>query len=72
MVDFSKVSWFGSAMLGALIGGVATLRRAGGDLRLAGITERMTDILRVSHLTQVFQALDTADQAVASFRGNER
>lgn len=69
VVDFSSVPWFGSAMLGALIGSVATLRKAGGDIRLAGLTERMIDMLRVSHLTSVFKTPGTVDQAVASFRG---
>jgi anti-sigma B factor antagonist len=69
VVDFSGVPWFGSPMLGALIGSVATLRKAGGDIRLAGLTERMLDILRVSHLTQVFKTMDTTEQGVASFRG---
>ena len=69
VVDFSGVPWFGSAMLGALIGSVTTLRKVGGDIRLAGLTERMRDVLKVSHLTSVFKTMDTADQAVASFGG---
>lgn len=69
VVDFSRAPWFGSAMLGALIGSVTTLRRAGGDLRLAGLTDRMMDVLRVSHLERVFQTLNSADQGVESFMG---
>ena len=67
VVDFSQVRWFGSAMLGALIASLATLRNAGGDLRLAGLTERMDGILAVTHLAGIFRTLDTVDRAVASF-----
>lgn len=67
VVDFSQVRWFGSAMLGALIASLTMLRNAGGDLRLAGLTERMDSILAVTHLARIFQTLDTVDRAVASF-----
>jgi len=67
VVDFSQVRWFGSAMLGALIVSLTTLRNAGGDLRLAGLTERMDSILAVTHLAGIFRTLDTVDRAVASF-----
>ena len=41
VVDFSKVKWFGSAMLGVLAASLASLRAEGGDLRLTGITKKI-------------------------------
>ena len=65
VVDFSKVKWFGSAMLGVLIASLTTLRNAGGDLRLTGITEKIDSILMVTQLAGIFRAADTVDRAVA-------
>lgn len=67
VVDFSKVRWFGSAMLGVLIASLTTLRNAGGDMRLTGITEKIDSILMVTKLAGIFRTLDTVDRAVASF-----
>jgi anti-sigma B factor antagonist len=68
VVDFSQVRWCGSAMLGTLVASLTTLRNAGGDLRLAGLTERMDSILAVTYLAGIFKTLDTVDRAVASFQ----
>ena len=67
VVDFSQVRWFGSAMLGVLIASLTSLRNAGGDLRLTGITKKIENILNVTHLTGIFQTLDSVDQAVESY-----
>ena len=68
VVDFSKVKWFGSAMLGVLIASLTTVRNAGGDLRLTGITEKIDSILMVTQLAGVLRNLDTLDRAVASYK----
>ncbi|MSS73727.1 MAG: anti-sigma factor antagonist [Candidatus Latescibacteria bacterium] len=68
VVDFSKVRFCGSALLGALIAGLTTLRNAGGDLRLTGLAERMESLLAVTHLAGIFRTLNTVDLAVGSFK----
>ena len=68
VIDFSGVKWFESSMLGMLTACLTMLRNAGGDLRLAGITEKIEEILRVTQLAGVFRTLDTVDRAVASFK----
>ena len=67
VIDFSKVKWFGSAMLGVLIASLTTLRNEGGDLRLTGITEKIDSILMVTQLAGIFRTFDTVDRAVASY-----
>ena len=67
VVDFSKVRWFGSAMLGVLTASLTTLRGEGGDLRLTGVTKKIESILMVTQLANIFKALDSVDAAVASF-----
>ena len=67
VVDFSKVKWFGSAMLGVLAASLASLRAEGGDLRLTGITKKIESILMVTRLAGTFRTLDTIDRAVSSY-----
>ena len=71
VVDFSKVRWFGSAMLGVLTASLTTLRGEGGDLRLTGVTKKIESILMVTQLANIFKTLDSVDTAVASFASNE-
>ncbi len=68
VVDFSKVKWFGSSMLGVLTASLTTLRNEGGDLRLTGITKKIESILMVTRLAGIFRTLDTVDRAAASFK----
>jgi len=67
IVDFSSVKWFGSSMLGVLTASLTTLRSAGGDLRLTGITKKIESILMVTQLAHIFRTVETVDRAVASF-----
>ena len=68
VVDFSKVKWFGSAMLGMMTASLASLRKEGGDLRLTGVMKKIESILMVTKLASIFQTLDSVDSAVASFK----
>ncbi|MCZ6632452.1 MAG: STAS domain-containing protein [bacterium] len=67
VVDFSRVKWFGSSMLGVLTSSLITVRKEGGDMRLAGVTKRIESIMMVTQLSGLFRTLDTVDRAVASF-----
>ena len=68
VVDFSKIKWFGSSMLGVMTASFTTLRNEGGDLRLARITKKIDSILMVTKLAGIFLTFDTVDQAVSSFK----
>ena len=67
VVDFSKVKWFGSTMLGVLATSLKMLRDVGGDIRLAGIANRMESLMMVGQLSSHFRALETVDAAIESF-----
>ena len=55
VVDLSRVNRLGAAMLGELIMGLTTIRDAGGDLRLSGVSGRIEKILRTTKLSGVFK-----------------
>ena len=64
VVDLSGVKWLGAAMLGALTLGLKALRRAGGDLWLAGVSKKIRWILKVAGLCEAFEIMDTVGLAV--------
>lgn len=69
VVDLSKADFMDSSGLGVLIAGLTTMRRDGGDMRLAGIEKRIKNLFVVTHvLGPVFQDYDTVEEAQASFR----
>jgi len=67
VVDLGQVTAMNSSGLGILISGLTTLRHAGGDLKLANVTERIQNLLMITKLKAVFEAHETVDKAVASF-----
>jgi anti-sigma B factor antagonist len=68
IADLSGVNWMNSSGLGILIGGLTTMRNNGGDLKLSGVTERIQNLLMITKLLTVFDAHDSLDKAVASFK----
>ncbi len=67
LVNLERVKWVNSTGLGILISGYTTLQRAGGELKLLKVTERIENIFIVSKLSTVFQSFDDEDEAVRSF-----
>jgi len=67
VVDLAKVKWLNSSGFGVLLGGLTSLRNAGGDLKLACVTERVESLLMMTKLISIFETFETKDRAVASF-----
>ena len=67
VVDLAKVKFMNSSGLGMLIGGLTTMRKAGGDLRVANPTEKIQSLLIVTKLITVFKHFDSVEKAVQSY-----
>lgn len=67
LMDMEKVSWMNSSGLGILIGGLTTLRNAGGDLKLLNLAKKIQDLLRITKLLGIFEVYDNEEEAIASF-----
>jgi anti-sigma B factor antagonist len=65
--DLSEVSWMGSIGVGIIICCLTTVRNAGGDLKLAGVSDKVLKILEITKLEDVFEVYSKREQAVASF-----
>ncbi|NIU02562.1 MAG: anti-sigma factor antagonist [Nitrosopumilaceae archaeon] len=67
VADLSNVKFMNSSGLGILIGGLTTMRNAGGDLRIAGADQRIESLLMVTKLITVFNSYRTVEEAVNSY-----
>lgn len=63
VVDLAETTFLDSSGLGALIAGLKTTRRMGGDLRLARPTPDVLDVLEVTNLTRILRPRDTVEGA---------
>lgn len=71
VVDLSKVNFMNSSGLGMLIGALTTMRKAGGDLRIANATDKIESLLVITKLITVFKHYQSLDEAVESFSEQE-
>lgn len=71
IADVSSVKFMNSSGLGILIGGLTTMRNAGGDLRIAGADKRIESLLMVTKLITVFNSYRTVDEAVESYKEDD-
>ena len=68
VVDLTEVHWVGSVGIGAIIGGLTTVRHTGGDLRLVGINNKIKNLLTITKLDGLFKVFPNVDEAVSSFQ----
>ncbi|MGE5316204.1 MAG: STAS domain-containing protein [Acidobacteriota bacterium] len=67
VIDLGAVSLMNSSGLGILIGGVTTMRNAGGDLKLAAVSPKVMNLLTITKLVNVFEVYESVKKAVSSY-----
>ncbi len=67
VANLGKVKFMNSSGLGMLIGGLTTMRKAGGDLRIANATDKIESLLVVTKLITVFKHFKSLEEAVESY-----
>ena len=68
IIDLKGVSFINSSGLGMLIGGLTTMRRSGGDLKLAHASKKVENLLEMTKLLRVFDLHKSVNDAVSSFK----
>ncbi len=68
LVNLGGVTMMDSAGLGELVGAYTTVTRAGGSMKLVNLTKRLEDLLSITKLLTVFDAYDSEQEALASFK----
>jgi anti-sigma B factor antagonist len=67
VVDLGDVSAIDSAGIGVLVGRFLSVRRRGGDIKLARLTARSHRVMTITQLLDVFDCFDSVDGGVGSF-----
>lgn len=67
ILNLSDVNYIDSGGLGTLVGVYSSARAAGADIKLAGLTQRVRDVLAITKLVTVFEVYDTEQEALAAF-----
>lgn len=67
VVDLGGLSFVNSSGLGILISGLTSMRKNGGDLKLANINNKIQGLLSITKLNQIFEQYDTAEEAIKSY-----
>jgi anti-sigma B factor antagonist len=68
VVDLGQVELMNSSGLGMLIGGLTTVRNAGGDLKLANASPKILTLFTVTKLSKVFTHFDSLKNAIDSYQ----
>jgi anti-sigma B factor antagonist len=68
VVDLSGVSLMNSSGLGMLIGAATTMRNAGGNLKVAGAGEKVTQVFKITKVSHVIELHETVKSAVESYK----
>jgi anti-sigma B factor antagonist len=68
VIDLGGVRHINSAGLGSLIAALITMRKSGGDIRLARVGHNVQNIFVVTRLVQIFDTHETVEEAVKAFR----
>lgn len=67
VLNLSHVRFMDSAGLGEVVACLKRVREAGGDLKLAGLSQRVTDLFTLTKLMQIFDVYADERGAIAAF-----
>jgi anti-sigma B factor antagonist len=67
VVDLGDVKFVNSSGLGNIVRGFSTVKDAGGQMKLAGATEKIDGLLSITKLNSVFEQYRTVEEAAKSF-----
>jgi anti-sigma B factor antagonist len=67
VVDLGDLGFVNSSGLGILISGLTSMRKNGGDLKLANVSNKIEGLLSITKLNQIFEQFDSVDEAVKSY-----
>jgi anti-sigma B factor antagonist len=68
VIDLGKVQFMNSSGLGLLIGGASTMKNAGGSLKLANASEKITALIKITKLSGLFESYPSVEAAVESVK----
>ncbi len=67
VLDLADVTLVNSSGLGSIISCHASLKKAGGDLKLLKVSNKIESLLVITKLITVFDSFHSEDEAIAAF-----
>jgi anti-sigma B factor antagonist len=67
VLNLGGVSYIDSGGLGILVALYTSARSAGGDIKLANLTQRVGDILQITKLSTIFEVYEGEQNAINAF-----
>jgi anti-sigma B factor antagonist len=67
IIEMSDVKFADSSGIGSIIKAYTTVKEAGGQLKLAGLTDKIKGVLGIVKLDKVFEQYPTVEEASKSF-----
>ena len=67
ILDLHKVNYMNSSGIGAVIHAHTHFVKAGGQVKLVGLTQNVQNLFAITRLVEVFDVCETIDEAVSSF-----
>jgi anti-sigma B factor antagonist len=67
ILNLARVPYMDSGGLGELVRCSLAAQKANGAVKMIGLTSRITDLLTITKLLNVFDTFDTEQEALASF-----
>lgn len=67
LLNLAGVSYMDSAGLGELVATQSNVTRQGGQIKVANLTKRVTDLLTISKVLTVFDVYDSEAEALSAF-----
>ena len=68
VIDLKHVNWMNSLGVGVLMSSYASVKNAGGILKLSSMTEKVRSVMLIMQLVKVFETFETYQEAVDSFK----
>jgi anti-sigma B factor antagonist len=67
LINLAQVPYVDSGGLGELVHCMVSAKKAGGAVKLMGVTGKITDLLAITRLVTVFETFDTERDALSSY-----
>jgi len=67
IIDLAQINWMNSSGLGILINGYSMLYNAGGQLKIASLSETIMNLFKITKLVNKFSIYPTVEEALAAF-----
>ena len=67
VLNLGEVDYMDSSGIGTLVGLYTSARSVGGEIKLAGLTQRVKDVLQITKLGSIFEFYKTPEEAASTF-----